>query len=182
LENTVADEVPKTDVAKSTSPFDVRTVKSLVALMAQHDLAEIDLRDGTQRLRLRRGQQGPIMVAAHPALPPAHAVPANPPPAASSNSKPDSSPVPIASSPAKKLIEIKSATVGTFYSSPNPDSPPFVRVGSKVSPETVVCIVEAMKLMNEVTADCSGTIAEILVANEQAVDYGQVLFRVDPAA
>jgi acetyl-CoA carboxylase biotin carboxyl carrier protein len=174
----VADEVPKKDDAKSTSPFDVRTVKSLVALMAQHDLAEIDLRDGTQRLRLRRGQQGPIMVAgAHGhSLPPTHAPP--PPPPASGTLKADT---PVISAPAKKLIEIKSATVGTFYSAPNPDSPPFVRVGSKVSPETVVCIVEAMKLMNEVMADCSGTIAEILVANEDAVEYNQVLFRVDPA-
>ena len=175
----MADEVPKTDVTKSTSPFDVRIVKSLVSLMAQHDLSEIDLRDGTQRLRLRRGQQGTIMVSA-PHTTSMPALPAAPPPPAGSAAKSETPPASNAA-PAKKLIEIKSATVGTFYSSPNPDSPPFVRVGSKVSPETVVCIVEAMKLMNEVTAECSGSIAEILVANEQAVDYGQVLFRVDPA-
>jgi acetyl-CoA carboxylase biotin carboxyl carrier protein len=176
----VADDVPKTDVSnsKTTGPFDVRTVKSLVALMAQHDLAEIDLRDGNQRLRLRRGQQGPIMVSANSLPMAASALPAPSP--ATGQAKPETA-APAAPPPAKKLIEIKSASPGTFYSAPNPDSPPYVRVGSKVTPDTVVCIVEAMKLMNDVTADCTGTIAEILVANEQAVEYNTVLFRVDPA-
>lgn len=168
----MADEAPK-----STGPFDVRTVKSLVALMSQHDLAEIDLRDGMQRLRLRRGQQT-IAVSANPPLSmPMPAMSAAPAPA---------SPAPATAKPeptqnAKKLIEIKSVTVGTFYSAPSPDAPPFVRVGSKVSPETVVGLVEAMKLFNEITAECAGVIAEILVENKQSVEFGQVLYRVDPA-
>ena len=116
------------------------------------------------------------MVSAAPAqVAPFPAAGAAPPP--SGNAKPDAP----AAAPAKKLIEIKSATVGTFYSSPNPDSPPFVRVGSKVAHDTVVCVIEAMKLFNEVMAECSGTIAEILVENQQPVEYNQVLFRVDPA-
>lgn len=161
--------------SKSPGPFDVRTVKSLVALMNQHDLSEIDLRDGTQRLRLRRGHHK-MLVASSPPL--THSMPAPlAPPPPNSSTKPDAG----ASAPTKKLVEIKSVTVGTFYSSPSPDAPPFVRVGSKVSPETVVGLVEAMKLFNEITAECTGTIAEILVENKQAVEFNQVLYRVDPA-
>lgn len=166
------------EVSKSPGPFDVRTIKTLVALMAQHDLSEIDLRDGVQRLRLRRGPEK-TLVAAMPA--PMAAMPASaaasPQQSAPARSDPGSPPA----APAKKLIDIKSPTVGTFYSSPSPDAQPFVRVGSKVVNSTVVGLVEAMKLYNEITADCAGTIAEILVENQQSVEYNQVLFRVDPA-
>ena len=82
--------------------------------------------------------------------------------------------------PAKKLIEIKSPTPGTFYSAPKPDAQAYVRAGSKVRPETVVGLIEAMKIFNEINAECNGVIAEILVENQQPVEYGQVLFRVDP--
>jgi len=78
----------------------------------------------------------------------------------------------------EKLLEIKSPLVGTFYATPSPDSEPFVEVGSKVEENSVVCIIEAMKVMNEIKAEVSGTIAEILVKNGEAVEYGQVLFRV----
>ena len=159
------------ETSKSPGPFDVRTVKSLVALMTQHDLNEIDLRDGTLRLRLRRGALGPILSAA--AHVPAAAPQANNAPAAKSEG--------AAAAPAKKLLEIKSPTPGTFYSASSPDAQPFVRTGSKVTPTSVVCLIEAMKIFNEINADCTGVIAEILVENQQAVEYGQVLFRVDPA-
>ena len=85
-----------------------------------------------------------------------------------------------AAAPTKKLIDIKSPTPGTFYASPSPDAQPFVRAGSKVTASTVVCLIEAMKIFNEITADCNGVIAEILAENQQPVEYGQVLFRVDP--
>jgi acetyl-CoA carboxylase biotin carboxyl carrier protein len=78
------------------------------------------------------------------------------------------------------LVVIKSPIVGTFYATPSPDSDPFVEVGSQVDAQTVVCIVEAMKVMNEIKAETSGTIAEILVSNGQAVEYGQALFKVKP--
>lgn len=78
------------------------------------------------------------------------------------------------------LLEIKSPIVGTFYSSPSPDSDPYVEVGSAVSSNTVVCIVEAMKVMNEIKAETSGIIAQVCVKNGQAVEYGQVLFKVRP--
>jgi acetyl-CoA carboxylase biotin carboxyl carrier protein len=77
-------------------------------------------------------------------------------------------------------VEIKSPLVGTFYATPSPDSKPYVEVGSHVDAQTVVCIIEAMKVMNEIKAETSGVIAEILVTNGQAVEYGQVLFRVKP--
>lgn len=166
----MADEAPR-----PPAPFDVRTVKALVSLMTQHDLSEIDLRDGNQRLRLRRGGLSQtVAVAAQPSLP----VMSAPPPVASS-------PAPTNNEPAalkKQYVEIKAPTVGTFYAKPNPDSPPFVKVGAKVTPTTVVCLIEAMKLFNEVNADCSGTVVEILVDNQQPVEYGQVLIRVDPTA
>jgi len=165
----VADEANK-----APGPFDVRTVRALVALMSQHELGEIDLRDGTQRIRLRRTLGGVVAMPA-PAAP---AVPTVNPVTPASPARSETAPSQPASG--KKLIEIKSPTPGTYYSSASPDAPPFVKVGAKVAPSTVVCLIEAMKIFNEINADCSGTIAEILVENQQAVEYNQVLFRVDP--
>lgn len=165
------------DTGKASGPFDVRTVQALIGLMAQHDLNEVDLRDGPRRLRLRRGATQTV-VAAAPApvvMAPAAAAPASAPAAAKAPDKP----APAASG--KKLLEIKSPTVGTFYAASDPKAPPFVKVGSKVEATTVVCTVEAMKLFNEITADCAGTIVEVLVENQSPVEYGQVLFRVEPA-
>jgi len=164
----VADEGSNTP-----GPFDLATIKALVALMSRHDLSEIDLHQGDRRVRLRRGvtkvkvAPGPLVTA--PASTPA------PAPAA----KTDGPPSPVAA-PARSLIEIKSPTPGTFYAAQNPDAEPFVRVGSRVDPDTVVCLIEAMKLYNDIKAECSGVIAEILVENQQPVEYGQVLFRVTP--
>jgi acetyl-CoA carboxylase biotin carboxyl carrier protein len=158
------------DASKSPSPFDVRTIKYLVGLMSQHDLSEIDLREGNLRIRLRRGARE-VVVSPQPAPPPA-AVPAPTPPAPPA--------APEAGSPTLHLI--KSPTPGTFYSAPSPDAEPFVRVGSRVTPTTVVCIIEAMKIFNEITADCTGVITEVSVENQQPVEYGQVLFKVDPTA
>jgi acetyl-CoA carboxylase biotin carboxyl carrier protein len=139
--------------------------------MTQHDLAEIDLRDGSKRLRLRRGHITPVAVAAPtPILAPMSPV-ATPPPAA----------VETTVAPTKSLLEIKSPTPGTFYTSAKPGDPSFVKVGSKVTPETVVCLIEAMKIFNEIQAEVSGVIVEVVVQNQQPVEYGQVLFRVDPA-
>jgi acetyl-CoA carboxylase biotin carboxyl carrier protein len=161
------------ETGKAAGPFDVRTVKALVTLMTQHDLSEIELRDGNQRLRLRRGAYQPVPHAGGQAASPlvsvaSSAAPAAEPPAA----------VPAA---ARQLLEIKSPTPGTFYAAPKPGEPPFVKVGSKVAPDTVVCLIEAMKLYNEVQAECAGIIVEALVENQQPVEYGQVLFKVDPA-
>lgn len=163
---------PQAGDERPPGPFDVRTVKSLISLMTQNDLSEIDLRDGAQRLRLRRGALKPVV-----AMTPSMAAPAS---AAASTAAPSHrSDTPAA--PAKHLLEIKSPTPGTFYSSAKPGEPPFVKVGSKVSTETVVCLIEAMKIFNEIQAEVSGVIVEVLVENQQSVEYGTVLFRIDPA-
>jgi acetyl-CoA carboxylase biotin carboxyl carrier protein len=161
------------DNAKSTGPFDVRTVKALVSLMTQHDLSEIELRDGNQRMRLRRGSYQPVL--------PVSAAGGPAPVSVAASSSPKAEPVAPAAAPIRNMVEIKSPTPGTFYAAAKPGEPPFVKVGSKVSPETVVCLIEAMKLYNEVQAECTGVIVEALVENQQAVEYGQVLFKVDPA-
>lgn len=163
---------------KSPGPFDVATVEALVGLMTQHDLSEIDLRDGNQRLRLRRGYQPSptVMVPAAPAPAPAPAAPGS----AAARSESTAAPAPAAA-PSRPLLEIKSPVVGTFYAAPKPGEPPFVKVGSKVAPDTVVCLIEAMKIFNEIQAECAGVIREVLVENQQPVEFGQVLFKVDPA-
>ncbi len=168
--------MPVSDKAtKQPGPFDVRTVQALAALMTEHDLSEIDLRDGSQRLHLRRG--GAAALPAAPAPTPMSA-PAAPAPAAHGG-PPASAPAPAAAG--RKLLEIKSETVGTFYTRPKPGAPTFVQVGSRVKPDTVVCIIDVMKTMNAIPAGCSGSIAEILIEDGAYVEFGQVLFRVDPA-
>jgi acetyl-CoA carboxylase biotin carboxyl carrier protein len=162
----VADEASNTP-----SPFDVRTIKYLVGLMGRHDLSEIDLRDGPRRVRLRRGSREIVTsVSLPPAAAPAPVAPASAAPAGA----------PEANRPSKPVHLIKSPTPGTYYSAASPDAEPFVRVGSRVTPSTVVCIIEAMKIFNEITADCNGVITEVLVDNQQPVEFGQVLFKVDP--
>jgi acetyl-CoA carboxylase biotin carboxyl carrier protein len=161
---------------KSTTPhpFDVKTVEHLISLMAQHELSEISLADGEQRIRLRKGGNAPP-TAFLPA-PMSYPMPAQqvPPPAANAPSA-------ESAKPTSHLLEIKSPMVGTFYSKPSPEKPDFVSVGSKVTAASVVCKLEAMKIFNDLTADLAGTIVEVCVKNSQPVDYGTVLFRVEPA-
>lgn len=155
-------------------PFDVKTVEHLIGLMAQHDLTEIALQEGDQRIRIRKG--GPVPVLA-PGYPPAVAF-APPTGNSVSHSTPNA---PVADAPTKKYHEIKSEMVGTFYAKPKPDKDDYVKVGSKLKPETIICQIEAMKIFNEIPAGLTGTIAEICVKNGEPVDFGMVLFRVDPS-
>lgn len=162
------------EISNTPGPFDVSTIKALIRMMTRHNMNEVDLRQGESRIRLVRGLPNSIatVVSQTPmALPPA------PIPTTESSS---SNPAP--SKETRPLYEIKSPTPGTFYSSASPDAEPYVRVGSKVNPSTVVCLIEAMKLFTEIQAEVSGVIAEILVQNQQPVEYGTVLFRVDTGA
>ena len=157
--------------------MDIKEIRQLVKLMADNDLTELNIREGDMKIHLRRGSEGVQLVHAapyaHPAMQQAAPAPAAPAaPAAEAPAK--------ASRPAENLLEIKSPMVGTFYGSPSPDSDPYVSQNARVSEDTVVCIVEAMKVMNEIKAECSGTIVEICVKNAQPVEFGQVLFRVRP--
>jgi acetyl-CoA carboxylase biotin carboxyl carrier protein len=162
--------------AKKSSPFDVKTIEALVALMSEHDLGEIYLRDGTQHVRLRRGAAAAGMLAAPPgAGPMLPAAPRTPAPA--SESKPEAPPP-----PKKNLLEIKSETVGTFYAQPKPGEPPYVKVGDRVTPNKPVGLVEVMKTYNEILANCSGVIREVLVESGTFVEFNQPLFLVDPDA
>jgi acetyl-CoA carboxylase biotin carboxyl carrier protein len=169
------------DNRDSPRPFDVRTVEYLLKLMTEHELAEIELKEGDQRIRLRK-------VSAHPAaflpaptsyLAPAHQMVPNPAPA--TGSAPAAQPSAAAAPTARNLSEIKSPMVGTFYSRPKPDKPDFVSAGAAVKPDTVVCLIEAMKLYNDIKAEVSGKIAEVCVNNGDFVEFNQVLFRVEPA-
>jgi acetyl-CoA carboxylase biotin carboxyl carrier protein len=155
--------------------FDVRRVRRLVELMQEFDLAEIDLRQAEQRIRLRKDVEPMIVHGGAPMASPVHAAP----PASTQQAATQQA---AASAPPAETATaqyITSPMVGTFYTSPSPDSPPFVKVGDQVGPDTVVCIVEAMKVFNEIPAECSGKIASVLVDNGAPVEFGQKLFRVD---
>jgi acetyl-CoA carboxylase biotin carboxyl carrier protein len=172
----MSDSVPPGD-----APFDLDKLKQLVEMMESHGLTEVNLRRGDEQWRLRRGprevihaapaQYAPQQFAPAPAPVAAHApAPAVAPAAAA----------PAATAEASGLIDIKSPTVGTFYAAPSPGEPPFVSVGSVVTPETIVCLIEAMKVFNQIPAEVSGTITAILVKSGDAVEFGQPLFRVKP--
>lgn len=163
------------DKRDAPRPFDVKTVEYLLRLMSEHELAEVDLKEGDQRIRLRKvsATPAPVYYPAPQAAPPvAHSAPAAPIASTAASPPP---------APAKNLIEIKSPMVGMFYSKPDPKKPDFVTVGSKVTPKTVVCTIEAMKIYNEVHAECSGTVVEICAKSGEGVEFDQVLFRVDPS-
>jgi acetyl-CoA carboxylase biotin carboxyl carrier protein len=147
--------------------FDVRKIRRLVELMKEHDLNEIDLRQENTRIQLRRGDS-PMLVqsASQPVAPPA--APAAVAPLALS---------PPADDP--HTVSITSPIVGTFYSAPDPDAPPFVKVGDHVGPETTVCIVEAMKVFNEIPSEVAGKIVAVLARNGEPVEFGQPMFKVD---
>jgi len=151
--------------------FDVRKIRRLVELMKEHDLNEMDLRQGDMRIQLRRGgEPAPAVAAAHPAV----AAPVAPP-------APAVGPKQAAPEPAEEeyIALITSPMVGTFYAAPDPDSPTYVKVGDPVGPETTVCIVEAMKVFNEIQAEVAGKIVAVLVENGEPVEYGQRMFKVD---
>ena len=155
--------------------IDPQQIRDLIQLMKDHDLTEIDLRDGEQQISLKRGGPAPPTVVTAMA-PPVLAAPA---------------PVtvaPVATEPAattddtEGLVPIKSPMVGTLYTRPDPESESFVAVGGEVTEDTIVCIIEAMKVFNEIKAEVAGTIERILVDNESPVEYGQPLILVRPPA
>ena len=149
---------------KNESVFEVNKIRELVELMEQHELNEVDLRQADQRISLRRGGQ-PVVVSAPQAAAPMAAPAAQAP----------------AATPAvddENIIYIKSPAIGTFYSKPKPDTPDFVKVGDMVTPDTIVCIVEAMKMFSDIPAGVSGKIVECLVKNEDPIDNNKPLFKV----
>ena len=160
--------------------IDIRKLKELVRLMVANDLTEIDLRDSEEQVTLHRPSPNASPQVVQAAAPQPTAAPA----------RVVAQPAPTAAAPAEPatpepddtagLVPISSPMVGTFYSAATPDADPFIAVGDSVDPEKVVCIVEAMKIFNEIKAECSGSIAKILVSNGDAVEFGQDLFLVKP--
>ena len=151
--------------------MDIKDIKKVVDLMTKNDLTEFSLDDNGFKLELKRGSKE-VLVAAAPvaAAPVAAPAPVHAPCA------------PTAAPAAAQVVEgeeIKSPIVGTFYSAASPESPVFVKEGDKVTPDTVVCIVEAMKVMNEIKAEMSGTIKKVLVENGTPVQFGEPLFIVE---
>ncbi len=165
-------------------------IRELLTTIDQTDIAELELKSDNWELSIRKLNQGAVIMPADgtgvsgvSAPPVANYTTANfSPNQPMSVPTPASSPVPSASSPMgdKKLVDIVSPMVGTFYRAPAPEEPPFVSVGDRVSTGQTVCIIEAMKLMNELEAEVSGQVVELLVENAQPVEFGQVLMRVDP--
>jgi len=150
--------------------MDVEQVRELVDLMVANDLRELRVRNGDDVLILKRGVE-PVLTSAAPAA----ALPAAPSPAPSA---PDEA---GAAAEDESLVAIRSPMVGTFYSGADPDAAPYISVGATVGPETVVCIIEAMKVFNEIKAETTGVVEKVCVQNAHAVEFGQPLFLVRPS-
>jgi acetyl-CoA carboxylase biotin carboxyl carrier protein len=151
--------------------IDIKKIQELIEMMKANGLEELEIQHGDNKVVLKRHFPHSVRhAAAHqpifmqgPGIEPAPDVSAH-----------------AGAQPEKNLVEIKSPIVGTFYAKPSPDADPYVEVGTQVDSRTVVCIIEAMKVMNEIKAETDGTIVETCVRNGQAVEYGQVLFKVRP--
>ena len=149
-------------------------LKAIIDLMKKNSVSEFELEKQDFKIKLKRGTNGgvatvyddpPAVTYAPPAVIAAPAV---------------ATPVPAAA-PASADLEIKSPMIGTFYRAPSPEAAPYVEIGTEVTPETVVCIIEAMKVMNEIKAEAKGVIAQVLVENAKPVEFGQPLFKLRPA-
>jgi len=156
---------PKPD---SGSVFEIDRIRRLVELMKEHDLNEVDLRESRQRIRICRGPKDAPGPAQGPPPPP-------PPPsttAATGAARP-------AAAEGANIAVVKSPMVGTYYSRPNPKAEPYVKVGDRVDTTTVVCIIEAMKVFNEIPAEVRGKIVAVLCEDGEAVEFDKPLFKVD---
>jgi acetyl-CoA carboxylase biotin carboxyl carrier protein len=144
---------------------DIALVKELLALLDNSSATMIEIRKGftTYRVSREAHQAAPALPQVAPAAPGTPAAPA-------------AAPAPAA----PRLIEVKSPMVGTFYRAPEPGAEPYVKAGSRISTGQTLCIIEAMKIMNELEAEVSGTVREVLIEDAQPVEFGQVLFRVEP--
>ena len=153
--------------ATSSDVFEIDRIRRLVELMKEHDLSEVDLRESRQRIRICRGpKEGP-----RPAY--------GPPPAPAAPGPPAAKAAPVE---AANITIIKSPMVGTYYGRPNPKAEPYVKVGDRVDTTTMVCIIEAMKVFNEIPAEVRGTIVAVLCEDGEAVEFDKPLFRVDTSA
>lgn len=162
------------DITPKKNPMKAKEIQELIDFISNSGLAEVKIKTEEFELSIKKYAEGPQVVHAAPVA----AAPAPAPVAAApAPVVPVAAPAPAPSN----LIEIKSPMIGTFYLSPNPDSPVFVSEGSSIKAGDTVCIIEAMKLFNEIESEISGKIVKILVSNANPVEYDQPLFLVDPA-
>lgn len=164
--------------------MNLKEIRELIEFLKEQDIAEFELERGDVKVRIKRGAEAVASthetryVTMPSAVAPVHdGVPAVAP--APEPAKPEKAPEPA---PEEPLHLVKSPIVGTFYESPSPGAPPFVKPGDKVALGQVVCIVEAMKLMNEIESDVAGEVVKMLVANNQPIEYGQPLYSIRPNA
>jgi acetyl-CoA carboxylase biotin carboxyl carrier protein len=157
--------------------LDLKQIKQIIDLMKRSELSEFEFEEEGFKIKIKRGSGGVPVVTSVPQS--AHPFPAAAPeaPAPAKSTAGLASAVNAAGDEAG-FTYVKSPMVGTFYRSPSPENPPFVENGSKVEEKTVVCIIEAMKIMNEIQAETKGTVVEVLVENGQPVEYGQRLFKL----
>jgi acetyl-CoA carboxylase biotin carboxyl carrier protein len=153
---------------------DLKDIKAIIDLMRKNSVTEFELEKQDFKIRLKRGANGGGAVASYED-PPAIAM-AQPSPGIPAGITPPQPPVPVSNE-----LEIKSPMIGTFYRAPSPEAAPYVEVGMEVNPDTVVCIIEAMKVMNEIKAEAKGTITQVMVENTKPVEFGQPLFKVRPS-
>lgn len=161
----------------------VKEIRDLIDFLSNSGLEEVNIETDEFKIKIKRSNEEKVverMVSAAPAPAAVAAAPAPAPVAAAPAPAAPAAPA-AESEPAGNYVEIKSPMIGTFYRSPNPESPTFVNVGDKVSAGSTVCIVEAMKLFNEIESEVSGTIVKVLVEDSQPVEYDQPLFLVDPS-
>jgi acetyl-CoA carboxylase biotin carboxyl carrier protein len=153
--------------------INIEQVRELIELMVEHDLSEIRIREGETAINLRKGPFGQVAVGGAPQLISMASAPGQP-------AVPESGPVEAEPSVDEGLVPISSPMVGTYYASPDPESAPFVSVGDEVSVGKTVCIIEAMKVFNEIKSEVDGIVEQVLVGNEEPVEYGQPLLLVRP--
>ena len=152
--------------------MDLRKLKTLIDLVAESGIAEIEVTEGEDKVRIVK--HGPVVQSV--SMPPAATYLAAPPPAAAPAAAPATAPVAAPAIEEPRGTVVKSPMVGTFYRSPSPGAKSFVELGQTVKPGDTLCIIEAMKLLNEIEAEVAGEVKEVLVENGQAVEYGQPLF------
>jgi acetyl-CoA carboxylase biotin carboxyl carrier protein len=158
--------------------LNLKDIKSIIDLMRKNGLSEFELEQQDFKIKLKRGVLGSALPIEE-GLPPAYPMPL--PPAGTAGSSGAVGPATAPPAPAATLLEIKSPMIGTFYRAPSPDAADYVEIGTEVTPETVVCLIEAMKVMNEIKAEAKGVVTHILVENAKPVEFGQPLFRIRPA-
>jgi|SRR6516162_5752273 acetyl-CoA carboxylase biotin carboxyl carrier protein len=155
---------------------DLKDIKAIIDLMRKNSVSEFELEKQDFKIRLKRGANGGSSGGGYDEGPAVTFV--QPPVAIAASTVPAAAALPA---PVTNEVEIKSPMIGTFYRAPSPEAAPYVEVGTEVNVETVVCIIEAMKVMNEIKAEAKGVITQVLVENAKPVEFGQPLFKIRPA-